>query len=70
QKEAWLAAIRKDGLTAWTHVSDLKGFDSEVAKEYFVQSIPTNFLIGPDGKFLGRNLYGDALRKKLEEVIH
>lgn len=68
QKEAWLKAIKDDGLV-WTNVSDLKGGENEVAKLYFVQNIPTNFLISPDGIILGRNLRGPDLTKKLAEVL-
>ncbi|MDR6785384.1 peroxiredoxin [Pedobacter africanus] len=68
QKEAWLKAIDEDRLT-WTNVSDLKGGENEVAKMYLVQAIPTNFLIGPDGKILGRNLRGNELTKKLAELL-
>jgi peroxiredoxin len=68
QKEAWLKAIKDDRLI-WTNVSDLKGGDNEVAKMYYVQGIPMNFLIGPDGKILGRNLRGHNLADKLEKVL-
>jgi peroxiredoxin len=68
QKEAWLKAIADDGLV-WTNLSDLKGGENEVAKQYFVQAIPTNFLIGPDGNILGKNLRGNALTQKLVEIL-
>jgi peroxiredoxin len=67
-KEKWLAAIHKDGLT-WTHVSDLKFWDNEVAKLYGVQAIPQNFLLDPSGKVIAKNLRGDALDAKLAEVL-
>ena len=65
----WKDAIIKDGLI-WTEVSDLNGFESKVAKLYGVQPIPDNFLIGPDGKILARDLRGEALTKKLEEIFN
>jgi len=67
-KAKWLAAIHKDGLT-WTHVSDLKFWDNEVAKLYGVQAIPQNFLLDPNGKVIAKNLRGDALDAKLAEVL-
>ena len=67
-KAKWLAAIHKDGLT-WTHVSDLKFWDCEVAKLYGVQAIPQNFLLDPNGKVIAKNLRGDALDDKLAEVL-
>lgn len=68
-KQAWLEAIRKDETGLWTQLGDLHGFDGQVAKSYYVKSIPTNFLIGPDGKFLDRNLYGEELDKKLAKIF-
>ena len=43
-REKWLKAIEKDQLS-WMHVSDLKGWDNAVAKEYIIRSIPSNFLL-------------------------
>jgi peroxiredoxin len=68
QKDKWLQAIYMDGLT-WTHVSDLQFWENSVAKQYRVESIPQNFLIGPDGKIVARNLRGAALEAKLCEVL-
>jgi peroxiredoxin len=68
KKDAWLAAIKKDGLS-WTQVSDLKFWNNAVAKLYGIMAIPQNFLIDPKGKIVGKNLRGEALEKKLEEVL-
>jgi len=67
-KENWVRAIRNDNLT-WTHVSDLKYWQSEAAQKYGVQGIPATFLLDKDGKIIARNLRGEALEKKLEEVL-
>jgi peroxiredoxin len=67
-KDAWLKAINKDGLT-WTHVSDLKYWNNEVAKLYGVRGVPMNFLLDPQGKIVGKNLRGEALDKKLAEIL-
>jgi peroxiredoxin len=68
KKEAWLNAIHKDGLT-WTHVSDLKFWDNAVAKEYGIRAIPQNLLLDPSGRIIAKNIRGEELTKKLEEVI-
>ena len=68
QKEKWLQAIHMDGLT-WTHVSDLQFWQNAVAQQYHVESIPQNYLIGPDGKIVAKNLRGAALEAKLCEVL-
>jgi peroxiredoxin len=67
-KDKWLAAIHKDELT-WTHVSDLKYWDNEVAKQYGIRAIPQNILLDPQGKIIARNLRGDDLDVKLTEVF-
>ena len=68
KQEAWMEAIHKDGLT-WTHVSDLKFWDNEVAKLYGINSVPSNFLIDPAGKIVARNLEGEKLFEKLNELL-
>ncbi|MBL0742988.1 TlpA family protein disulfide reductase [Chryseolinea sp. Jin1] len=65
----WKKAIEKDGLP-WAHVSDLKGWNNEAAVQYGVRAIPANFLIDPQGKIIARNLRGEELAKKLEEIFH
>jgi peroxiredoxin len=68
QKTAWIKAIKDDGLV-WTQVSDLKGFENKAAKIYGVSSIPASFLIGPDGKIIGKDLRGEALVAELERLL-
>ena len=68
KKEAWLAAIKADGLS-WTQVSDLRFWNNAAARQYAIKAIPQNFLIDPTGKIIGKNLRGLALEKKLEEVL-
>jgi thiol-disulfide isomerase/thioredoxin len=67
-KNAWLQAIKDDNLN-WTHVSDLKFWNSYPAKLYQVQSIPANFLLDPEGKIIASNLRGQALDNKLKEIF-
>ena len=67
-KQDWVKAIHADGLT-WNHVSDLKGWRSEAAAMYGVQSIPYNFLIDPNGTIIGEGMTSSELAKKLREVF-
>ncbi|TDQ78111.1 TlpA disulfide reductase family protein [Sphingobacterium yanglingense] len=67
-KQAWLAAIKKDGLL-WTQVSELTGFNSKASKDYGIKAIPSNFLIDPDGKIIARNLRGHELEEKLSGLL-
>ncbi len=67
-KENWLRAIRNDGLT-WTHVSDLKYWQSAAAQQYGVNAIPATFLLDKDGKIIAKNLRGEQLEQKLDEIL-
>jgi peroxiredoxin len=67
-RQAWLKAIKDDNLP-WTQLSDLKHWDNEVSKLYSVSSIPENYLIGPDGLIIAKNLSPEQLRTKLAEVL-
>ena len=67
-KPAWMDAIHMDGLT-WTHVSDLLGWQNNVAKQFQIFSIPQNYLIDPNGKVIGKNLRGAALERKLAKYL-
>ena len=67
-KESWTDAIEKDQLD-WYHVSDLKFWESEPAKNYRVQGIPANFLLDRQGNIIAKNLRGDALEAKLSEIF-
>lgn len=68
KRDAWLAAIEKDGLP-WTQVSDLNFWDNKVARLYNIRSIPQNFLIDPSGKIIAKNLRGKALEEALASFI-
>jgi len=67
-REKWLKAIKNDKLT-WTNVSDLKGWGNAAGKLYGINSIPANVLLDKDQKIIGRNLRGEELMKKLEEIF-
>lgn len=67
-REPWIQAIKQDGLN-WTQVSDLKFWNNEVAKKYKITSIPQNFLVDPQGKIIAKNLRGEDLKAKLEEIL-
>jgi peroxiredoxin len=67
-KEAWLKAIADDKL-AWTHVSDLQYWNNAAAKMYAVNSIPANFLLDETGTIIARNLRGEDLYNKVNEML-
>ena len=66
-KESWLAAVEKDGLT-WTQVSDLQGWSNAAGELYSIAFIPQNALI-KDGMIVARNLEGEELFKEIEAQL-
>jgi len=69
KKESWLKAIEKDKLP-WLQVSDLKGRDNSASLIYGINGIPDNFLIDKSGIIVGRNLRGEKLNEKLNELLN
>lgn len=67
-KEAWLAAIEKDGLVWPNHVSDLQQWSSRVGALYGVRSIPFTVLIDQEGKIIKTNVRGEDLQLQLSRI--
>ena len=67
-KDAWVNAIKDDGLT-WTHISDLKQWESSVVPLYQIEGIPFNVLLDPQGKIIAKGLRGEELLAKLTEIL-
>jgi peroxiredoxin len=67
-KAKWLDMIKQSKYN-WTQLSDLSFWNSKPALLYNVNSVPANFLIDPQGKIIGKNLRGEALQKKLAELL-
>jgi thiol-disulfide isomerase/thioredoxin len=68
KKEAWLKAIKKDKLT-YTHVNENAGWNSKVAEQYYVDQLPTNFLLDKTGKIVAINLEGKELFDKVKSLV-
>lgn len=67
-KASWQKAIAKDHLS-WTHMSDLKQWESAAVQAYGFDGIPFNVLVDPTGKIIASSLRGEELEKKLGEVL-
>lgn len=67
--DAWKKFISDNGMN-WTNVIGIdENKDSASADAYGIRSIPSNFLIGPDGKIAAKNLRGEGVEKKLKEIF-
>ncbi|MCQ4873589.1 TlpA disulfide reductase family protein [Butyricimonas paravirosa] len=68
-KAKWEGAIERAGLV-WHHVSSLKGMNRcPVAKLYQVVAIPKLYIVGKDGKIIAKDLRGEDLREKIDELF-
>jgi peroxiredoxin len=67
-KDLWTKAIKLDKLT-WTEVSDLKYWNSPIAKLYNVEAIPFTVLVDEDGKIVAKGLLGDSLATRVAELV-
>jgi thioredoxin-related protein len=63
--DQWKKAIKSDQLV-WN--SNVLG-NQDVAQQYGVRSIPSNFLLDADGVVIATNLRGEALENKLESLL-
>lgn len=68
KKNLWEKAIQADNLS-WYHVSDLKGWKSDILSPYVIKAVPTSFLLDQNGKIVAKNLRGEQLHKKLAELL-
>lgn len=65
----WIKAVKDNGLNwiqLWNGTDDMA---NSPAMQYFIQSIPSTFLIDSDGVIIGRNLRGDELENALEDYF-
>lgn len=67
-KAKWQEAVKKDGLV-WTNVSELKEWQSSVVELYGFQSIPSNYLLDPQGKIIAKDLHGAGLEEALSTLL-
>lgn len=68
-KEAWVKAIKKDGMV-WHHVSELKKWKSEIVSQYGVSAVPHIVIVNEEGIIVAKNLRGEALERKIAEMIN
>ncbi len=67
--DAWKKAINDDNLTWKNHVSDLKGWNNEVAGLYTIAYIPQNLIIDKNGIILEKNLPFEKMKDLLSNML-
>lgn len=66
--DAWAKGVKDLNIT-WPQLSDLQGWKNAGSALYGVNSIPHTVLVAKDGTIAAKNLHGDALKAKLEELL-
>ncbi len=69
KKTAWIKAIADDHLN-WYQVSDLQGWQNATSDEYGIKAIPSNVLVDKNGVIIAKNIFGEKLVQKLNEVLN
>lgn len=68
-REAWKNFVAENGMT-WVNVIDVCDDKTSPASDaYGVRTIPTNYLISPEGVIVAKNLRGNAVDEKLAEIF-
>lgn len=68
-QEDWKIAVNKDNLP-WINLWDPEGRESKVQYQYGIKRLSTNFLIGPDGSIVAKDINPAELRNILKENLH
>lgn len=64
-KTDWLAEIRGLGVEGWVNLSDMKGWDGEVALKYNVYATPTMFIIDKGLKIVSKPMAVEEIAREL-----
>ena len=67
-REDWVNAIESAGLPG-INVCELSPNVTVSARVYNVNQLPTNYLIDRNHTIVGKNLFGEELKKKLREIL-
>lgn len=69
EDRADLDGVVEDEEIKWPQAFDGKGWESDLAAKFGIQSIPTTILLGKDGKVAAVNLRGKKLHDKVVELL-
>ena len=64
-----LTSFLKEKQMPWPQYFDGKGWGNTLAGTYGVNSIPATYLVGKDGKIIGKDLRGDALENAVKTAL-
>ncbi|NJK94167.1 MAG: AhpC/TSA family protein [Bacteroidales bacterium] len=64
-KDVWTNAINKDKISSWTHVSDLKYWNSPIVSKYNIENVPLYFLLDKEGTIISRSYSLNSIDDRL-----
>ena len=67
--DKWKKAVIDDNLSWPNHVSDLKGWNNEVAQMYMIAFIPQNLIIDKNGVILEKNMPYEKMEYMLSDLL-
>lgn len=67
-KVLWVTAVQEQKLP-WVSVCDYGGNTSPLLRSYNVRRLPSNYLLDRNGNIVGKNLYGKALKDRLDKMF-
>ncbi|MEA3187308.1 MAG: hypothetical protein QOD99_1138 [Chthoniobacter sp.] len=69
QDQEKLTSFLKEKKMTWPQYFDGKGWGNKLAAKYGINSIPATYLLGRDGKIIGKGLRGEALGKAVGDAL-
>ena len=69
EDKAKLTGFLQEKQVPWPQYFDGKGGDNKLANAYGVETIPTTYLLGRDGKIIGKGLRGDDLESAVSAAL-
>jgi peroxiredoxin len=66
--QQWQASVAEQALP-WVNLHCNVNEGCTTAQNYVVQKLPANYLINRKGEIVGKNLYGEELKKKIKELL-
>ncbi len=66
-RTSWLNAIKEERLY-WSHVCDFRAWQNDAVRKYDINTLPSNFLLDPNGTIIAKNLVGEDLHAKLQRI--
>ena len=64
----WLQAIERDELD-WLQVADLDGTQSQIARDFMIESLPTTYLLDGEGRIIAKDIEAHELEYTLSQLF-